>query len=356
MRRVAWTSVKEIFRASTLRHPARVFHYRITGALAVIAVVLLSGCLDTTSVRPEEAVAAGKVTVMGRLRVLHEGEDNQWSLFRPARIYVARDGKGKAVTKELMSADGMFFLTLEPGEYMFVGAAFNNPNSWTEGQLARKLRVGARFTVPGGVESLYVGTVKIEAVQTGYVHSVVDDYEMAAAAYQDKYPDAAKPSLSLMRREKRIGTYQVIQQACSAEWGINCTGKYGGVTPAYPPVETNNFPVVSSLQPTFRWEPSKKDGVLYDLVLYRAVSFSPLGIGGDFLPGQMVEYRQGLGEPSYQSSKPLEPNEKYFWSVRLRRDGIVSNWSSFSYLNFMIVAYTSGRSSWFGFATPEDVE
>ena len=135
-----------------------------------------------------------------------------------------------------------------------------------------------------------------------------------------------------------------------------CIQKYGGVTPAYPPVKTNNFPVVSSLQPTFRWEPSTKDGVLYDLVLYRAVSYSPLGIGGHYLPGQVVEYRQGLVEPSYRLSKPLEPNEKYFWSVRLRRDGIVSNWSRFSYLNFMIFAYTSEHSSWFGFATPGNVE
>ena len=336
---------------------ARQQRSRIFLTLFLFATTMfLNGCVNTASLRPDEAAAAGKVIVVGRLRVLHEDEDNQWSLFRPARIYVARDGKGKAFSQELMRADGMFFLPLEPGEYMFVGAAFNNPNSWTEGQLARTSRVGARFTVPRGEESVYVGTIKIEAVQSGYVQSVIDDYEMAVGAYQDKYPDAAKPSLALMQIKQRVGTYQLIQQACSADWGVNCTGKYGGVTPAYPPVETNNFPVVSSLQPTFRWEPSTKDGVLYDLVLYRAVSYSPLGIGGHYLPGQVVEYRQGLVEPGYRTSEPLEPNEKYYWSVRLRRDGIVSNWSRFSYLNFMIFAYTSGHSSWFGFATPGNVE
>ena len=205
---------------------ARQQRSRIFLTLFLFATTMfLSGCVNTASVRPNEAVAAGKVIVVGRLRVLHEGEDNQWSLFRPARIYVARDGKGEAFSQELMRADGMFFLPLEPGEYMFIGAAFNNPNSWTEGQLARTSRVGARFTVPRGEESLYVGTIKIEAVQSGYVQSVIDDYEMAVGAYQDKYPDGAKPSLALMQLEQRVGTYQLIQQACSADWGVNCTGK-----------------------------------------------------------------------------------------------------------------------------------
>jgi hypothetical protein len=339
-------------RAFTIFHPARVLHYWLSGALAMIAMALLSGCADTAPVRPDEAVAVGKVVVVGRLRVIHEGEDNQWSLFRPARIYVARDGKGKAFSQELMRSDGMFYLPLKPGEYMFVGASFNNPKSWTEGVLARTKRVGARFTVPKGAESVYIGTIKIEAVQGGYVQSVINDHEIAAMAYQDKYPDTATPGLALMDIDQRIGAYNLIQQACSADWGIDCTGKFAGVIPTYPPVETNNFPVVSSLQPTFSWEPSTIDGVHYDLVLYRSVSYGTLGIGGHHLPGQVVEYRQGLVEPGYQPSKPLEPNEKYFWSVRLRRDGIVSSWSRFSYLNFMIFAYTSGHSSWFGFATP----
>lgn len=354
MRRDTGIRAEDVQQAFTILQPTRTMHYWLAGALAMITMVLLSGCADTASVRPDKAAAVGKVIVVGRLRVIHEGEDNQWSLFRPARIYIARDGKGKAISQELMRSDGMFYLPLKPGEYMFVGASFNNPKSWTEGQLARTQRVGARFTVLPGAESVYVGTIKIESVQGGYVQHVINDYETAVSAYQDKYPDGVKPNLSLMRLELRTETYEFIQKACSADWGVNCTGKYAGVTPTYPPVETNNFPVVSTLQPTFKWEPSTNPSIQYDFVLYRAVSHGSLGIGGRYLPGHVVEYRQGLVEPSFQPSGRLEPNEKYFWSVRLRRDGIVSNWSRFSYLNFMIFAFTSGHSSWFGFATPDN--
>ena len=330
----------------------RFLHYLLTAVPVLFLTLTFSGCVDTASVRPDEAQAVDKVIVVGRLRVLHEDRDNQWSLFRPARIYVARDGVGKAITQEIMRSDGYFFLPLDPGEYMFVGASFNNPNSWTEGQLARTSRVGARFTVPRGSESLYIGTIKVEAMQSGYVNSVLDNYEEAMQAYQDKYPDAVKSNSELMKLEPRIGTYHSMQDTCVTDWGINCTGKYAGVTPIYPPVESNNFPVVSDLQPLFRWEPSARDDVLYDLVLYSAVSHSPFGIGGRYLPGKIVDYQQGMAKPSYQPINTLEPNEKYFWSVRLRRDGIVSKWSRFSYLNFMIFAYTSGYSSWFGFSTP----
>lgn len=323
-------------------------------AIATVALILLAGCVDTTSVRSDTA-ATGKVTVVGRLQVLHEGEDHKWNLFQSGRIFVARDGKGQAITQEVMRSDGMFFLTLEPGQYMFVGAAFSNPKSWTEGQMARRVRVGALFTVPEGIESVYVGTVRIEAVQGGYRDSVDNDYATAAAAYRDKFPGAGNPVVALMQPETPVGTYDLMQNACSADWGVDCSGKFAGVTPSYPPVETNNFPVVTSLQPTFRWEPSSKDGVLYDLILYRVVSHSPFGIGGILLPGQVVDYQQGLAAPSYRPSTQLEPGEKYFWSVRLRRDGTVSNWSRFSFFNFMLVAWTSGHSSWFGFATP-DVE
>jgi len=324
----------------------------LTITLVLMTMMFLGGCVDTATLRPDEAKAVGKVVVVGQLRVLHEDKDNEWSLFRPARIYIAREGRGKAFTQEIIRSDGYYFLPLLPGEYMFVGASFNNPNSWTEGQLARTSRVGARFTVPQGEESVYVGTVKIESVYNGYATVILDDYEAGVDAYKGKYHGATNPGQSLMKLEQRIGTYQLIQNACSADWGVDCSGKYAGVTPDYPPVENNSFPVVSSLQPTFRWHPSAKEDILYDLVLYRVVNFSPFGIGGRNLPGEVVEYQQGLIEPSFTPSNQLEPNEKYYWSVRMRRNGIVSNWSRFSYLNFMIFAYTTGHSSWFGFTTP----
>jgi len=326
--------------------------FLLTSTLVLMAMMFLGGCVDTATLRPDEAKAVGKVVVVGQLRVLHEDKDNEWSLFRPARIYIAREGRGKAFTQEIIRSDGYYFLPLLPGEYMFTGASFNNPNSWTEGQLARTSRVGARFTVPHDVESVYVGMVKIEAVLNGYTTVILDDYEMAVEAYEEKYPGASKPGQSLMELEQRIGTYQLIQNACSADWGVDCSGKFAGVTPAYPPVESNNFPVVTSLHPTFKWEASSLDDVLYDWVLYRVVGFSPMGIGGRYLPGKVVEYQQGLDKPVIQPSSPLDPGEKYYWSVRLRREGIVSNWSRFSYLNFMIFGYTSGHSSWFGFTTP----
>lgn len=66
----------------------------------------------------------------------------------------------------------------------------------------------------------------------------------------------------------------------------------------------------------------------------------------------MVDYQQGLTKPDYRPGMALEPDTKYFWTVRLRHDGIVSNWTSMSYFQFLVFAAKSGVTPWFGFSTP----
>jgi hypothetical protein len=51
--------------------------------------------------------------------------------------------------------------------------------------------------------------------------------------------------------------------------------------------------------------------------------------------------------------QPIIPDKKYYWSVRLRRDGVVSNWSRYSYFAFYVVGWSSGYGQWFSFSTPD---
>jgi hypothetical protein len=290
--------------------------------------------------------------VVGRLRVVHEGKDSEWSLFTPARIIVGPAGGRDASIHEMMRKDGLFFWSLNPGQYTLVGAAFRKPGSMTEGQLSRTVRIAASFTVPPDAGSVYIGTIKVESLPGGYDMTVEDDYSQALAGFRDKFSGAAAPTRALMQLEDRPGTYQLGQYVCAEEWGIECTGKYHGIIPDYPPVETDAFPLVDGPQPTFKWQPSSRADVSYDFVLYQAVAYRPAGLMTLYLPGAVMDYHQGLEEPRYQPSTPLQPDSRYYWTVRLRRDGTVSNWSSFSYFQFMIFAARSGHSPWFGFSTP----
>ena len=110
--------------------------------------------------------------------------------------------------------------------------------------------------------------------------------------------------------------------------------------------------MVDSLRPTFKWQPSSRSYVSYDLVIYQAVKFQVESGKSYYHAGSVVDYQQGLTHPEYRPETPLKPDNKYFWNVRLRRGDIVSNWSSFSYFHFYLVAYTWGTEPWFGFSTP----
>jgi hypothetical protein len=111
--------------------------------------------------------------------------------------------------------------------------------------------------------------------------------------------------------------------------------------------------MVNSLTPTFKWRASSLEDVSYDIVIYEAMTYKFGGIITGHIPGRVVAYRQGLTEAEYQHPERLEPGRNYYWSVRLRRGDVVSNWTRFAYFQFMVFAAKSGQTAWFGFSAPE---
>lgn len=95
-----------------------------------------------------------------------------------------------------------------------------------------------------------------------------------------------------------------------------------GLHPEYPPVEKKTFAVYSdfveadSLQPTFQWQPfprpednfsGRVHDVTYELRIWTAVPG---------MSGELRYARDGLELPSHKLEEPLDPSNKYLWSVQ----------------------------------------
>ena len=108
---------------------------------------------------------------------------------------------------------------------------------------------------------------------------------------------------------------------------IGCV-RFTGVKPIYPEVGYHNtIPSrVESLQPTFRWEPSS-GAVTYDFIIYEAIDKGSFWKRIQLSVGPEIYYREGLKEQEHRIEEPLKPRTKYYWSVRIRKEQEVFNWS-----------------------------
>jgi len=110
------------------------------------------------------------------------------------------------------------------------------------------------------------------------------------------------------------------------------------------------------IDPTVGWHRSSRDDITYDIVIYKALPYEQRGNNRIFVHGPIVEYATHLEEATYTLKRSLEPGSKYFWSVRLRGNDVVSNWSTTSYhsLYFLLLVYgsESGAGVPFNFSTP----
>lgn len=93
-------------------------------------------------------------------------------------------------------------------------------------------------------------------------------------------------------------------------------GYFTGLAPVNPPMVASRIfdqvdlvPIVTSLQPTLRWEPFKGDDVTYDFMIWRAAGRNL---------GNLVYSRERLTEPYHTVEIPLDPKTTYFWTVRGR--------------------------------------
>lgn len=269
-----------------------------------------------------------------------------WTGEQQFRLLVLSPGSVEAVTYKL-AKDGSFNWGLMPGDYAIVGYVLN------KGTETRSGRIWARFTVPQNVKSLYIGDLKLLMEKGLYRVGIKDDQVAAIERYRNRFLEAHDlPQKGLMEPEMTVGSYDRMNYICAEGWGIECTSSNRGVTPSNPETVTKGFSVVDSLTPTLEWKPSAKEDVSYDLVIYEAISYSISGIDTQYMPGGVVVYEEGLKVPKWQPDTPFKPNQKYYWSVRLRRDGVVSNWSTSSHFAFYLVAWSSGYGQLFSFTTP----
>lgn len=313
---------------------------------AVFILVLL-GCAGV-QIKDIETPTAGNTIVFGSIEVIEDGKrkkcgkllglDNKCTLMilYPDSTQAANYG---------ITENGSFAWDLQPGEYTIAGYHL------LEGDISG--RIWLHFTVPKDANSLYVGDIRLLIEKSMYKVGIMDNYEIATEKHQTKFPAAVdSPQKGIIKPDPGVGSFDAVKYICADGWGIECTKKFRGVTPLQPEVHTAGFTTVGSLTPTFEWQASSEESVTYDLAIYDAFTYSRDGIVTKYLPGGITVYKEGLKYPTWQLNSPLKPDNKYYWSVRLRRDGVVSSWSRYSYFAFYLVAWSSGYGQWFSFSTP----
>lgn len=210
--------------------------------------------------------------------------------------------------------------------------------------------------MPEPGQAAYIGDLRLAVEKSRFRFGVADRYDDALKKVEARLAEAkVEPVKALMQSERRLGEYKRTLGICAKDWGIECNRKLQGVEPVLPENTLGGFPTVSNLTPSFEWKPSTADGVAYDVAIYESLALA----GFDSLPGaakqrgRLAAYVEGLREPKFQLGTPLQPNKRYFWSVRLRNGDMVSGWSTSSYFAFFIVGWASGSGDWFGFTTPD---
>ena len=127
--------------------------------------------------------------------------------------------------------------------------------------------------------------------------------------------------------------------------GVTACTTFHEVKAIYPGVGNPNLSptTVSSLQPTLKWQPISESDGSYDLVIYEGIT------------GEGVYYRLGLTETEHTVAQPLKPATRYYWAVRVRSGGQVSDWSRYSYDAYYGFGFVLARNVPFWFQTPEEV-
>jgi len=146
----------------------------------------------------------------------------------------------------------------------------------------------------------------------------------------------------VFREDVRLGAHRLAAVICEQEFilqrapertfsmNIFYNGYFTGLAPVNPPMVASRIfdqvdlvPIVTSLQPTLRWEAFKGDAVTYDLMLWRAA--------GPNL-GNLVYSRERLTKSYHIVEIPLDPKTRYFWAIRARFSANgktkVTEWSS----------------------------
>lgn len=321
---------------------------------ALCLTLILFGCATSGQMTDVEAPKPGQALVFGSVTVLEDGKPQKWGMTWTGTrefwlLLLPKDGT-RAISYRLGN-DGTFAWGLEPGNYSIAGYELS------KGGQSRSGRIWAQFTVPEESKSLYIGHLEIEFIGGLYRYGVDDRYDAALESFHTEFPDViGAPGKAVMEIEHDVGSFTHKGYICDAAWGIACSKTYTGITPIRPEVTKGGSTAVDSVVPTFEWRPSSAAGVTYDLVLYRAIAYSRdiMQIKPQYMAGPVVAYEEGLKAATWRPATPLQPNRRYYWSVRLRRGDRVTNWSTYSFFHFYLVASESGVGRLFSFSTPAE--
>jgi hypothetical protein len=132
----------------------------------------------------------------------------------------------------------------------------------------------------------------------------------------------------VFREEVRLGAHHLaltiseqeffLQRFPERRFSMNMfyNGYFTGLAPVDPPMvgsrsfdQADLVPIITSLQPTLRWEAFKRDDVTYDLMIWRAAGRNL---------GNLVYNRERLTKSYHMVEIPLDPKTRYFWTVRAR--------------------------------------
>jgi len=317
---------------------------------ALLAVLLMWGCSTAPTIKDVENVAPDTRVAFGTAEVFVDGEQETWGGKFTGHNYfyllVLPPDTSEAISYRL-DKDGAFFWALEPGEYTLLGY------HWQNLQTQRWGDIHATFTVPEGGPDTYLGSIVFRG-NIAYLATILEDrFEQVSALYDSKFPDRRGTALrQLFETPQQIGHFTAVSGQCHDDWKIECTNRFHGVTPVAPEASQSGFPIADTLKPEFRWKGCGRKDVSYDLILYEAAEFS---VGGALVPqytrGRMAAYVEDLKEPRWLPDVALEPDTRYYWSVRLRDGDTVSRWSTLSHSTFLLVYASSGSGQWFQFKT-----
>ena len=139
-------------------------------------------------------------------------------------------------------------------------------------------------------------------------------------------------------------------------YGCTLPAYKGGIEPIYPGVRTSGkmYETVDTLTPTFRWKADVTSPCTYDFAIWDGGKRVEVGLNAyTVAKGPAVYYKEALSKPEHTVEIPLGPDSFYFWSVRIRSDGKVSEWAYYDYDQWVGVASSKGRNWLYSFKTPK---
>ncbi len=130
----------------------------------------------------------------------------------------------------------------------------------------------------------------------------------------------------------------------------------GGIEPIYPGIRMlgKTYETVETLTPTFRWKSDVTYPHTYDFSIWDIGKSVGTGLNAYMITrGPAVYYKEALSKPEHTVEIPLGPDSVYFWSVRIRSAGKLSEWATFDYHQSVGLMHFKGNHWMYYFKTPK---